>query len=246
VTKMKRKNSITPKFAVCILISMLVGFTLLPLFAFASPQRDVRTLIPVGSIKVEVMQVGGSRRMVELGQKLQMAVSKDPNWWREFVSKAGPGKELPYDSRMGLTETEYSELKALSKQVTLNKTADATLEISTTDQKVFLIDGGSSLPELTGIEIDLTQNRVKTPFGVLENRSDIQPDEGQKVTGRWGGVQWKLEKQGSSDASGTIVKLAFGQRVDDGRGIMYYDVKSLQEGKSPVRISRILLYQLTQ
>ena len=216
------------------------------LLLFANPQINVRALIPIGKVQVEVMQIGSSPRMIELTEKLQAAISKDPSWWQEHVSKAEPGKELPYDSRMGLTQSEYAELKVLSKQMRLNKLADASLEISKNDQGIFLLNGGSSLPELTGIEIDLALNKVKTPFGILEDSKEIQPEKDQTVTGPWGGMQWKLEKQGSSPGSGTIVKLALGKRVDDGRGILYYDVKSVTPGKTPVRISRILLYHLKQ
>lgn len=52
-----------------------------------------------------------------------------------------------------------------------------------------------------------------------------------------------MEKVEEGPIRGTVVKFALGKLKQNGRGILYYDVKEVTE-KSKLRIDHVLLYDL--
>ena len=75
---------------------------------------------------------------------------------------------MPYSSKFGLTKKEYEEFFSLGEKRTLGKTGSGTLLVKT-NLSGFEFDGGSELADLTGIEIDLKELTILTPFAVLKN-----------------------------------------------------------------------------
>ena len=191
---------------------------------------------------MDLMEIAAPPRANELGQRLQQAARANPDWWLEHVKKAKPGEPLPYDSRIGLTDSEYNEFLALSKKMTTQKKAESTLTVAAKDDDVYVFNGGHALPDFNGIEIDLTNDVVRTPFGVLTERSEINAPE-DSALGAWIGTQWKLERPGSNGITGTIAKLAVGKLTQSGRCVIYYDVKHVSlDGRT--RISHVLNYDV--
>jgi hypothetical protein len=199
-----------------------------------------RDVVREGRVIVDVMEIGGPPRANELAQRLQQAARENPDFWLEHLRKAKPGEPLPYNPRLGLSEAEYTELLTLSKKLTTRKKAEATLVVTTEDDEVYVLDGGQALPDFTGIVIDLKNDLVRTPFGILTERSEIDaPDD--TALGAWVGTQWKLEKPDPSGIAGTVAKLAVGRLKRSGRCVIYYDVRRISlDGKT--RISHILNY----
>lgn len=203
-------------------------------FQFNGP-RDV---IVAGHITVDVMEVVSRPRAIELAQRLQQAARVNPNWWLEHQKKAEPGEPLPYDSRLGLSKDEYNEFLVLSKMMTTQKKAEATLIVATADDDVYVLDGGQALPDFTGIEIDLKNDLIRTPFGTLIDRSEIDVAEGSAL-GAWVGTQWKFENAAPNGVPSTVAKLGVGRLKKSGRCVIYYDVKLIgTDGNT--RISHIL------
>src|SRR5260370_36742711 len=93
----------------------------------------------------------------------------------------------------------------------------------------FVLDGGESLPDLTGIEIDLKGNLVRTPQGIAKNRVDIHADD-KSVLGPWNGVQWQSDTDDVSVFTKGTVKLAVGTHEPSGRAVLYYTVKKVGLG----------------
>ena len=201
-----------------------------------------REVIVVGRLTVDVMELVIPQRVTDLTQRLLKAVRENPDWWSEHVKQAKPGEPLPYDSRLGLSESEYNEFLALSKKMTMRKKAEATLIVSTDGDDVYLLDGGQALPDFTGIEIDLKNDLVCTPFGVATKRSEIHAPE-DSALGAWDGVQWKLENPGPNGITGTFAKLAVGRQKRSGRCVIYYDAKKFGLDEM-TRISNVLIYDL--
>ncbi len=208
---------------------------------FVSPS-DIEALLPDDGASVDIMQLVSPLRLLELTKKFGQGVAQNLQWWISALKKAAPGEPVPYDPRLGLTRDEYDEFLALSKKVTLSKVKSTFLRISR-DGDRFTFDGGVDLPDLTGVELDLTSNSVRTPFGVAAQRSEIKASEGQTWTGPWNAVQWKFEKFGPQLGMGTTIAFALGRLIKTGRGILYYDVSETTE-KSARSLLDVLYYDL--
>jgi len=158
---------------------------------------------------------------------MQAAVRKDREWFMDYVmthAKSAPGKPLPYDQRLGLTPEEYAELLMLGDQKFLVKNGTAELAVTSDGHRVS-IDGGTALPELHGVHLDIDTDKVTTPFGETTTHKTIKASDGQELTGPWNGLQWKLEKGSERTSEVTIVRLCLGRLVKSSRGITYYEVK---------------------
>jgi hypothetical protein len=204
--------------------------------------RDPREILIKGPITVDVMELVAPQRLNELALRLKEATSKNPEWWLEHVKKAKPGEPIAYDPKLGLTKVEFDEFLALSKQMGMRKKSEAKLNITSKEEDVFVLDGGEALPELTGIEIDLKNDLVRTPFGVAKERTIINAPE-KAALGAWSGVQWKFERANPDGISGTFAKLAIGKLKRTGRGVIYYDVLAAAK-VGQVRIKYILNFDL--
>lgn len=199
-------------------------------------------VIVEGRFAVDVMQMVGPPRANELAQRLQQVVRANPDWWLEHVKKSKPGEPLPYDARLGLSEAEYDEFLVLSSKMTTQKKDEAMLIVAKKNDDAYVFDGGQALPDFTGIEIDLKNDWVRTPFGVLTERSEIDASDASAL-GAWVGTEWKLVKLDANGVTGTIAKLAVGQLKRSGRCVIYYDVKKISpDGKT--RIAHVLNYDV--
>lgn len=201
---------------------------------------DPRDVLFEGARVVDVMELTAPTRLSELGARLQQAVARNPDWWIDQVRKAKPGEPVPYDSLLGLTEPEYREFSSLSKQRGMRKKSEDTLVVTRELDDVYVLEGGPTLSNLTGIRIDLMRDLIETPLGVARERSEIHAPEDSPL-GAWNGVQWKLEEAGADSVTGTVVKLALGKQVRSGRGVLYYDAKRVTSDEI-VQITRVLTF----
>jgi hypothetical protein len=202
-------------------------------------------LIPTGSVRVDVLQLTAPPRLLELTGKFQQAIGKDPEWWLNYARQAKPGQPLAYHPKLGLTRAEYDEFLRLGKQMVVKKAGEGTITVRALGDGRFTLDGGQTAPELTGIEIDLKKNAVRTPYGTATDRGEIRANRAtQTATGPWSGVVWKYEKQGAVFGTGTSASLAFGRPQESGKGILYYQVTRIEPGAQPLQITRVLTYDL--
>jgi hypothetical protein len=195
----------------------------------------IRPFIPVGRVSADVMEITMSQRQIELTERLMGAIGKDPEWWLEHSKKKrGPDNALPYDPRLGMTEKEYDEFRSLRPE--LKKTGQTTLTVSKKGEEVYVLDGGS-MGALTGIEVDLKQNVVRTPLGILAERYEIKAEPGERATAPLRKVGWRMaDFKGGLEKS---VDLSLGRSEKDGRGILHY---SIIQGLNRAYI--ILIYDL--
>jgi len=205
-----------------------------------APAPEAVDLLPADGAAVDVMELKAPPRLDALTKKLQEAAAKDPDWLLAHTRKAKPGEPLPYDPRLGLTRDEYDEYLSLAKELKLTKVRAATARVKRDGQRVVL-SFGDDLPGLKEIALDLKADEVATPFGVAADRSRVRASEGQKATGPWDGIQWKKVEEKPSSA--TAVTFALGKLKDSGRGMLYYDVKHVEEESKAV-FYYVLLYDL--
>ena len=201
--------------AVAVLASATVART--------QPPLSVSALLPPDGVMFDVMEPSFPKRLEELAVILQGALAKDQAWAQSFISKAKPGEPLPYDTKLGLTKSEYEEFLTLSRSAGLAKVASSTLRVERNGDLAVLLFG-TRLQGMERIEIDLARDSVSTPAGVLANRQGIRASSDQAATGPWDGVQWTANASGE-DSTRPSVSLALGRLQMTGRGILYYRVR---------------------
>jgi hypothetical protein len=206
-----------------------------------SPEPAVafRKLLAPGQVDVTILQPAAAPRFTELAARLQQAARANLEWWTTHVRAAPAGQPLPYDARMGLSEAEYREMLSLADSVVVQRIGAATLAVSTIPRG-WRLDGGSAVPEVSGIEIDTVALVVRTPFGELRDFNVVRASDAQRATGRWTGPQWKLERIDAATGSGVVVSFALGTIEANGRTLLYYDAKRAQNGQIAEKAFRLL------
>lgn len=199
--------------------------------------------LPEGVVTVNVLEMVATPRAQELSARLQQAVRENNSWFIEYVRSAQEGGPLPYHPKLGLTEAEYQELLVLSDHLRLAPSRQARLEFKRLSATQFEINGGTDLPDLTGISIDLESDRVTTPLGVAQTRGAVEASPDQEATGPWDGVSWKTTELDEGMQNGHSVRFYVGRLTESGLGILYYDAKRLESG-SVRRATQVVTYPL--
>jgi hypothetical protein len=209
-----------------------------PAQATSPEYADPRDVLVPGRFQVDVVDIDVPARIQELTQRLLHAIRDNPDLWTRLANQASPGEPLPYDPALGLSKAEYEELLVSDRQTRIKKYADAILAITEDQSGVLRLDGEELLPELTGIEIDLKGDVVRTPYGVLTRGTEVDAPK-ESIHGIWKGTEWRF--QSFTPGEFTDVKFAVGRLGKDGRSLLYYEVKRF-DGVDKTRISRTLYF----
>lgn len=187
------------------------------------------------------MEPAAPPRLVELKQKLESAVRRDTLFFAEYLrrGKPDPDAPLPYHPRMGITEEEYEELLRLPEEEGMRKIGEATLVVREEGDRLVL-EGSDRLPAVRSVDIDLGKDLVRTSLGELSLRTEIEPSfVAQGVTGPWTGVQWSM-----ANAIAALVTFALGRLEDSGRGLLYYEMKYVDDAGHVGAMRTMLVYDL--
>jgi hypothetical protein len=210
-----------------------------------SPTPFTDPPLPIGPLTVDIMELVGSPRLIQLVSSFQAAAQKNPDWWLEYVQENSDIEgELPYHPNMGLSEAEYEEMLALSDKMSLGKVGETVLLVEQRPDGRIVLDGGERLPELTGILIDVAQDRVKTPYGMTTTTSTIKASSEQQATGPWNGTNWKLERGNPLGGDALGIQFAIGKYVEKEQGIIYYRVAQVKDGAQTVDLTIFLNFDL--
>jgi hypothetical protein len=202
----------------------------------------VRQLLPDGVATAQIMELAAPPRLVELSTRLQAAAQRNPDWFAAHVKAALPGEPLAYDVRLGLTEPEYRQFLALADSMVIRPVGPAELRVAAIPGG-WRLDGGTALPDLSGIEIDTLAWEVRTSFGKTSTVKAVVGNANQKTTGQWNGVQWhRADSSIVTTGSGTGITFSLGRLRDSGRVLLYYDAKQAAGGVLTARATRILTF----
>jgi hypothetical protein len=200
----------------------------------------ISQLLRAGTVEADVMQMSAPPPYAQLSARFAEALRRDPEWAMAYVAAAPEGKPLPYHPRLGLDEAEYRTMLALTDSMRLRSVGSAPLIVRSAAAG-WRLDGGSSLPDLTGIEIDTVAGVVRTPFGEAPGPTVEPATPEQKVTGPVDRLVWKREAFSSDLREGVSINFSLGRLRESGRTLLYYDVKRMTGGSLTARISRMLL-----
>lgn len=213
------------------------------LFSLLTDISKADTAINRERLAVDVMEFVLPPRANKLAESMQRAAQSDPDWFANYVRSSQsmqPGQPMPYDSRLGISEAEYEEFLHLSTQMTIQKRAEATIYFENDESGRYRFDGGQSLPDLTGVEIDFRKNQVRSPFGVLQGQTELLDKEDMGLCPEEK-VEWVLSAPESNGITGLFARFSVGTASYVGRCFIEYDVKKATvDGR--VRISHFLYY----
>jgi hypothetical protein len=181
---------------------------------------EIKKLLPAGKCNVDVMDVAYPKRFLELTEKLQASIVTNRNWWIDDVKKASPGEPLAYDPKLGMTKEEYAEYLSLGEQRKMEKVRSAIIQVET-NANSFKFDGGPTLPDLTGVEIDLNNLTIVTPFAVLKNPSP-EVSSGGPGLGAYSGYQWHFESGDIDKGNITTTSFLVGRLKPGEKKFIYY------------------------
>lgn len=206
------------------------------------PIYDVEALIPSDRTTVDLMQIVPPIRLVELSQKFKIALQKksDSEWLSSLIKNTSAGQPLPYDSRLGVSKTEYQEFLSLSHKLIMKKIGTSMLQIKREGNK-YVFSGNNSLSDLAGITLDLDRNLLETPYGTTVEILEVVADaERQRLTGAWSGFMWKLEQFDRHTNSNIKIQFSLGRMTHNGRGILHYDITRIS-GRAVAKSTLLIL-----
>jgi hypothetical protein len=183
----------------------------------ARPPTDIEwigEILPVGEVKVDVMQFAAPQRAIELFEKSERARKEDPWGTIKSSATAKSGEKLKQLALFGLTEEEQNEFQKLMKHISVIKVDDAVLTVSLTGPMTFRLEAEAPLQELDGITIDLRRKVTTTQHGILKDARNVDTPGG--AFGAWKGVEWTLTQL----LRLSIVSLEVGQ-LESGRMVIH-------------------------
>lgn len=194
-----------------------------------------------GEIEVGAVHLVRPARLAQLMRRLGEAASRDPAWWAAHVKSTYPGP-VAYDARLGLSKEEYREMRSLQAKGSTETVTGARLKTTRLAEGAYALEGGKLLPELSGIVIDLAKHEVRTPFGALRTRTELDLDERFKL-GACRGVQWKLEEVDARALTGKVIKLFVGRLKGSDRAVLRYEVMA-RDTTGDTRVDVVVYYDL--
>lgn len=185
------------------------------------------TELPQGEIVADKMDLVLPPGFREVSLKLQGMLAKRQGWWREYSkAHARSGQPAPYHPNMGVTPDEYDLFLRLSSEVRFEKQSDAVLRITLRDGAYQLASMDGNLLDITGIQVDLAKQVLKTPVGEISDpeRMTAGADDQARNLGAWEGLRWRLQSGTPDGANLTFVQFDLGRLVQSDR--IYVSMRS--------------------
>ena len=174
----------------------------------------------------EIMTVGLPGNMNEKANqitlKMKNGIKDNEEWYLNTLQNLEEGEAFPYDSRLGITENEYSFIKSLNNYMKLMKVGDTTIDIQSKEDSFNIKIGNSNV--INNFTINVAKDSINTDLGEFYYSGEIKASDGQKITGKWNGYSWRLEEEYSK-----AFQISIGKFVNNDKKIIY--IKLLEGGK---------------
>lgn len=147
--------------------------------------------------------------------KVEAAARQDPEWFREYSMNSEPGLPLPFHEKLGLTEKEYKEYRALWEQREFKEMAQTALILRKTFGDKWSLTATGEGSAISTLRYDPAEDTFRSPNGVLQRLKDINADK-RSILGEWSGKEWRFEEETGlgkikeNFALGTMGKTGFG------------------------------------
>lgn len=170
--------------------------------------------------------------------KIQSAATANPKWFREYSKNATPGVPLPYHEKLGITQEEYKQYRALWDKRTFEAIQPVALRLEKASDGNWMIRAtGEGFP-ISSLRYNLSSKQLTSPNGELKKMSDLIGDK-DSTLGAWKGEKWSLESETS--ISKTRESFAIGKKSDENAGYIIYRLIETTTSGRPLYDKQILI-----
>lgn len=191
------------------------------------PFDEVVRILRPREVDVEIQELFAPANLNDIVARFREAASKNQEWFLETVKRShGP---IPYDARMGISESEYERFKNANNEIRLRPAGAGRLrfEVSSDAGKVTIFNV-KNLPQLDGIRIDLTKRQVQTKWGELVEKEHVRNDDSESPTGRWHAYGWTLIEGTVDKGNFKSVQMSVGHHFRSKRPLIYLKARVLR------------------
>ncbi|MFN8357581.1 MAG: hypothetical protein U0Y10_24195 [Spirosomataceae bacterium] len=163
-------------------------------------QSDLKMLLPNSNVKADIMDgVLQNPRQAELTKKFQAAIKENYGWFLEYMKTVPEGEPMPYNSKLGLTKEEYTELMGFMDNVEVVSTGKEDIKIEIKNDFISF-KSHNKLADLDSLTIDLKNNIVTfRQYKMLFADTLNITTEKNGLKSKWKGYSWKFEVPNNLD-----------------------------------------------
>ncbi|MBN8457699.1 MAG: hypothetical protein J0M04_07670 [Verrucomicrobia bacterium] len=219
----------------------LIAAALVSVTASAETPKIFAGLLEEGvPMRGEVGIVLPPREIDRFVAKVEAAARQDPKWFKEFSAKAKPGVPLPFDPKLGLTQEEYDEYRALWAKREFKRKEEVLLQLRKSVGDTWIITATGQAGCISTLRYNSTTDSYNSPNGELKRIDDIKADA-DSILGAWSGKEWKFEEETSLGKSKE--NIALGKLEATGHGLIVYRFQEVSsEGTTVVDRSVVIRF----
>jgi len=150
-------------------------------------------LKPEQNVKAELVVVLPPTEIQTYINKVKEASKKDPEWFREYSEKSKPGIPLPFDEKLGLTQSEYQKYRELWDKREFKAIQQVGLRLEESDGK-WKIRATGEAARLSLLRYLPEDDIMVSTNGKLGRIEDIDAPA-ESILGAWKGHEWKFEEE---------------------------------------------------
>jgi hypothetical protein len=162
--------------------------------------------------------------------EMQKSIMKNKQWFEEYLKKYSDVKPLPYNEKLGITESEYKYLQESSTNIKFVKKESIEFYVESVGEYYTIYFAGK-YAQLNPIKIKKSLELVTTPYGNYPYDSIIENKDESVPIGIWVGRRWLLNTiENVSNPKGIYSTFSIGVK-EDSIGVIDYTVKNFIPGK---------------
>ncbi len=154
---------------------------------------DIKRLLPVGVMTADIMGLGlQTPRQIELMTKFQNGIKENYDWFVDYMKTVPDGEPMPFNSKFGLTESEYTELMDYLNNTELISSGTENIVIKIKNEIIYFKAGGK-LSNFDSLTIDLKNNIASyKEYKLLFSDTSNITDDKNGLKSKWKGYVWKF------------------------------------------------------
>ncbi len=218
--------SIFQKFRTIAVVSAALSFS--NAAAQEVPKVFASFLKPNENLKGELVVVLPPKEIQTYINKVKEASKNDPVWFKEYSEKSKPGIPLPFDEKLGLTQSEYQKYRELWDKREFKAIQPVGLRLEEVDGK-WKIRATGEAARLSLLRYLPAEDVVQSTNGKLARIEDIDAPA-ESILGAWKGYEWKFEEE--TGLSKVKENFAIGETADKKFVLIVYRLQDISTAGS--------------
>lgn len=218
--------SIFQKFRTITFVSVALSFS--NAAAQEVPKVFSSFLKPNENVKGELVVVLPPKEIQTYINKVKEASKNDPVWFKEYSEKSKPGIPLPFDEKLGLTQSEYEKYRKLWDKREFKAIQPVGLRLEEVDGK-WKIRATGEAARLSLLRYLPKEDVVQSTNGKLARIEDIDAPA-ESILGAWKGYEWKFEEE--TGLSKVKENFAIGETADKKFVLIVYRLQDISTAGS--------------